>query len=160
MPWTVLALLGTHTGKIQTCPVLQSLSHLSDPSLSLSFPQPEGRTGGRVYFKPGPHVPFVTMEISALRKETAVRSHPPHRAAQPSRMELMALPTSPSSWWQWTCGLSLPPSFSRCLHQLPPPVQVQRIPPGRGPALRSGSCSLPVGLSWVQGGCVSTGWGL
>lgn len=29
-----------------------------------------------------------------------------------------------------------------------------------GPALRSGSCSLPVGLSWVQGGCVSTGWGL
>lgn len=113
-------------------PMLQSLSHLSDPSLSLSFPQPEGRTGGRVYFKPGPRVPFVTMEISALRKETAVRSHPPHRAAQPSRMELMALPTSPSSWWQWTCGLSLPPSFSRCLHQLPPPVQVQRIPPGSG----------------------------
>lgn len=107
-------------------PCLTYLTHLS-----LSLPQPEGRTGGRVYFKPGPHVPFVTMEISALRKETAVRSYPPHRVAQPSRTELMALPTSPSSWWQWTCGL-FPLSFSCCSYQLPPLVQLLHNPPRSG----------------------------
>lgn len=46
-----------------------------------------------------------------------MRSYPPHRVAQPSRTELMALPTSPSSWWQWTCGL-FPLSFPIGCHSL------------------------------------------
>lgn len=148
-------------------------SDLPDPS-SLCLPQPEGRTGGRAYFKPGPRVPLVTMEIRALRKETATRSHPPHRStADPSRTMLMqrpwlqtlpACPHSPQQPLLVDLWPFFPHLFSRCpcrtrAATLPAGAAVSSCPGiAQDRALPWGSRSLPAGLSWAQGGLVSRGW--